>query len=393
MQQIWTNPSLERSFIQINNYKSELLNYLKITNTFNSNEILVFENMEYQFSFYDQDTGSINNLKGLVTNLYEDQIKIKYIPNSTDCNKCNKRDECSSINTTTSSNNSPMPTCGCILNPPDTSKYDSPKVYFIPIQNIINISYIGSSSNQNDNTNKGGIRVMLLGISASIVKAVVINLDFFDDASKNPFKSIELKKDKIYDITYEDKDETIYESRAKIISIEDSVDTDCQCGKGIVRENVGMCNSVYTNNVHTKDSFLREPPVRKIRIIVDTSEDFNGHLECIMLDSIRDCKLVSIDDDIDDETISEDTSVYDPCTNCQYKTLTCNKSTCSHCIPVTNNECCPQTTVPEYVYSYDLGEGNYGKVVVNGDMATVNVKGCSTNISLNEVFKYYLGAE
>lgn len=131
MKRIWTNPSYERSFIQCANIESELLEFLKlkITRDGESKTIMIFPEMEYNFTFYDSVSGNIKKVIGLVTKVYDDQIKIKYIED----NKCNN-----SIN----DNTPPMPTCGCILNPPNIDKYYDPKTIFISIPNLINIDYI-----------------------------------------------------------------------------------------------------------------------------------------------------------------------------------------------------------------------------------------------------------
>ena len=226
-----------------------------------------------------------------------------------------------------------MPTCNCILNPPLNTDYDEPLVYFIPIANIIDIKYIGT---QNDNKNKReDVHVMLLGISATMVKAIVLRLEFFDDAINDAVKYVEMKAGNIYDIAYEDKDGTIYESRAKVIRIEEDPDG-CECckpGKGFVRENVGGNNIIYTSCCHHKNDFIQEPPVPLVKIIVDTSEDFSGRYETILLHEIRDCTLVS---DESGNIPDIEPAVSDCCTNCAYKTDNCETNTCGHCIPPKN---------------------------------------------------------
>ena len=77
MQQIWTNPSLQRSFTATGLQRSEFEQYLKLT--LNNKEILVFPNMEYQVVFYDVNYGTRRTVTGLVTKVYEDQIKLKVL--------------------------------------------------------------------------------------------------------------------------------------------------------------------------------------------------------------------------------------------------------------------------------------------------------------------------
>lgn len=131
MQQIWTNPSYERSFIHSGIVESELSEFLKlrITQDNKTKNIIVFPEMEYNFVFYDSIDGDIKQITGLVTKVYKDQIQVKYITANNYENIDNNL-------------NPPMPTCGCILNPPDISKYNDPKVTFIPIANLVTVDYI-----------------------------------------------------------------------------------------------------------------------------------------------------------------------------------------------------------------------------------------------------------
>ena len=387
MQQIWTNPSLERSFIQASITKSELLEYLKVQisqDLNNFKEIMIFPNMEYNFTFYDANFGTLRSLTALVTNVYEDQIKIKYIQNKTndklDCSKCKK--DCFERPKIKRKREKPMPTCNCILNPPDISKYDEPKIYFIPISNLVNVSYIKTEKKKE----KGDVKVMLLGISATMVKAIIVRLEFFDDSIQDAVKLVDLKAGGIYDIAYE-ADGTIYESRAKVIKIEEDKDHKCMCkpGKGFVRENIGCDNMIYHsyNHDHDKDDFMNEPPVPIVRIIVDTSEDFHGRYETIMLHTIRDCTLVEepSDEESDFPTVS-------CCDGCVHKTETCDPETCTHYIHEDKHNCnCNNNET--FTYTYD----NAFKAIVNGEDVTLYIRGEKTKTSLESLVKYYLGVD
>lgn len=386
MHQIWTNPSLQRSFIQTTANKSELLNYLKVSfiNSLEQkcSDVLIFTNMEYDFVFYDANTGKKQSIRALVTDIYEDQIKIKYSPKAMQkkCLECEKYKTCENVN---KSNIEPMPTCGCILNPPDVSVYDDVKIYFIPIMNLISVSYVKTNTDNNIN-HEGEIRVMLLGISATIVKAIVVRLDFFDDSIEDAVKYVELEANNIYDITYESNDGSIYESRVKVIRIEEVKD-ECICkpGSGFVREHVGMHNSVYCICKNDKSDFMSQPPVKKIRIVVDTSESFTGRYECIMLDTIRDCKLVGVDDTTEIPNVS-------CCDGCKYKTESCDIYTCGHYVHKDDtNKCMCNSELQKYTYTYD----NCMKATVEGESVLLNIKGEEHSITLDSLLKYYLGVE
>lgn len=288
--------------------KSEICEYLDLSiQGTNNRNIKVFPGMEYKFSFYDDTYGIKKVVIGLVDKVYEDQIKIICIDSKKDMVDCRN---CRNIKCDRASKNHilpPMPICNCVLNPPDTSKYNGPKVYFIPLANLMDVSYVMNDNPANKPKPKGGAKVMILGISATVLKAIVVRLEFFDDNFEEAVKLVELEKDKIYDIAYDCKG-TIYESRAKIVAIDECECTPIEDPNTPVRENVGMNNSVYNEACcHNKDDFMKEPPVRKIKITIDTSETFDGNLEVITLDSIRDCKLV--EEESSDSVIEENTSI------------------------------------------------------------------------------------
>lgn len=333
--------------------------------------------MEYDFTFYDPTYSKLYYITGLVEDVYEDQIKIKYINN----NKV--------------SNNSVaafdgMPNCNCALNPPDVSKYEGPITIFIPISNILNIAYKWTRNNSsiNDTTE---VRVMLLGVSATAIKAIIIRMAFFEDSLEEAVKLVDLKVGNIYDLTYECKDGAIYESRVKVMSIEDAADGPCKPGRGYVREHVGCGNSVYTDCSCKKDEFMEAPPVKKYKIVVDTSESFTGRYETIMLDAIRDCTLVY---DAYNDPSSDVNDNTDYCLHCSHKTNNCRPDHCGHFLPHHTrpghgHHGCESAMPKTYVYTYN----NMYKAVIAGDNVRITADGNTTEVDLESLVKYYLGIE
>ena len=171
---IWINQSTERSVIQPVLISAELEEFLKLTLDFNGKRdtISIFPGMEYIVTFYDATSDTKKTIRCLIENVFGDQIKVKKQNPPALCLTCANRFTCSKYNGT--SNTAPMPTCNCVLNPPDVSGYEDPEVFFIPIQNIMNISYVITQPKPA----KGGTKVMIVGITASIVKAIVVNLSF-----------------------------------------------------------------------------------------------------------------------------------------------------------------------------------------------------------------------
>lgn len=355
--------------------KTNLLNYAEVSITDNLNrlskKILLFPNMEYIITFFNDNTYIKQKITALITNIYNDQIKVSYFEDekNTEVDK----DHCPIV---------PHP-CNCVFSPPNINKYNEPNTIFIPFNNIIDIEYVKAL----DQVIKEDIIVMLVGISAEIVKAIVVNLHFFEDSINDAIKYIELKKDGVYDLTYESVDGVIFESRVKIIKIEE-VDNCCECNsnKGFVRENIGCGNVIYIDNTCTKDDFFNQPNVRKIKIIVDTSETFEGRYEVIMLDKIRDVKVVDGMND-NDFIITIDN---DFCKCCNNRTELCNPNICeyyhTHCI--NDNEHCVDNS-NTYKYTFD----NMYKACVSGEEVNILVKGENIKLSLNELIKYYLGID
>lgn len=386
MRQIWSNPSFERGFLQTNSFKSELVEYLSIcmkNGNCKTRNISVFPGFEYTITFYDVVYATLRTVKALVTDVYEDQIKVKYVPDETtdtlNCNKC--KNKCNKTNEKTP----PMPTCNCVLNPPPVDKYKEPITYFIPLSNIVDIQYVMDCSRPN--FRKGDVYVMLLGISATVVKSIIVRLEFFDDSIQDAIKLVELEAGGIYNITYEGEDGAIYESKAKVIKIEQDRDTDCKCkpGKGYIRENVGGGNIVYTCS--SKSDFMNNPPVKEVRIIVDTSEDFSGRYETILLHSIRDCTLIQAPDGSEPD-VPEINPDIDPCCSCcENKTPDCTPKTCGCYHPVKDDtKCC--------TYNYHLKNDNTDcTATVSGEKVTMVVDGNEVTSSLEDLLKFYLGIE
>jgi len=382
---LWTNPSQERCTTVISNVTSELSNYarIKISSLFNPGydlrEILVFPGMEYIIKYYDTKLGTVKNLVGLVEAIYgegdriEPCIQFKYREDNKSCTV-----ECKSCVRACSNKSNPksIPICNCVLNPPRSDKYESPITVYIPINNIIDIRFNRENMDPNDKPkHERGTRVMILGISATMVKAIVIHLEFFDDCLEDAVKYVDLAVGNIYDIAYLSKrDNTIYEVRGKLESIHEFIDEPGKNGKGFVRETVGCNNEIITSRTSKKD-FMEAHPVKKVKLIFDTSEDFSGHYTTIILDSIRDCKYVS--GDASSET--EGDIVENVCACCSHNSGTCKPETCGHFRP--------HKPKPEGK-CYLLGDY---KVSVNGDKVSVNSKESKFDVDLGEVLKFYLG--
>ena len=406
-----TNLSVSTSLIQtgISSASVQYFLNLLIESDSGSRKVLVFPNAEYQFTFYDADSLSTVSATGLVLDVSESMIKIKVAPerisryNRCKCSikTCKRYNVC--INGGASSiygAEPPMPTCNCILNPPDTdSKYADPTTYYIPIANLLNVKYIagnnGPGPNKPNNSKKEDTVVMILGITATTVKAIVVRLKLIDDSLEDAIKYVDLEVGGIYNIAYVVREgrgckPTIYESVAKIVSIEEVAENCVQRGKGFVRENVGIANTVYTScDCSTdKDAFMNGAPVKHIKLVVDTSEDFSGRYESIMLDAIRDCTLIqSADGELADIIPDEDTTDTSCCINCPYKTDNCDHHNCGHYHHVPPTDCVPEDKV------FKLDDGSTVTISRDGTV-TYQPKDNTVEPSettIKEIFNFYFG--
>lgn len=377
---LWTNPSYQRSVVQINNVSSDISYYARITLTPMTDvsqkprEVLVFPGMEYSVKFYDISLGKVREITCLVSKIIghdacieEPCMVVRYMPNNDkiNCNSCNR-------NCTNKGKTGAIPICNCVLNPPDASKYNEPETIYIPLNNILDIKFnrenISSSC-------KGETKVMILGISATMVKAIVIHLDFFDDCMEDAVKYVDLAVNNVYNITHLcSKDNTIYELTGKLVSIEEKTNyEECKPGKGFVREHVTFGNNI----IHTKsdkNSFMSDPPSKKIELIFDTSKDFSGRYESVMLDSIRDCVLVS--EGVDGNPVEDEF-----CAKCEFKYPGCNPVDCGNY---------PNTKSFSLQNNYSIDGYN---ISVNGDNISISntSKSLDTTITMEELLKFYLG--
>ncbi len=375
MGSLWTNPSYERSVVQINNVSAEISYYARIKLTpmtdicSKPKEVLVFPGMEYNIKFYDINLGSVRSVTCLVSKIVSG------------CNTCTEsyieavcksdKDDCTPQDKKCVSSIKPgsIPLCNCVLNPPNADKYNAPDKLYIPFNNIINISF--NRDNLINNCGNG-VKVMVLGISASVVKAIIVRLDFFDDNAEDAVKCVELVKNNIYDITYLCKSNgNMYEVRGKLEGIvEVTDDEECKSGKGFVRENVALNGNVIHSHAPSKDEFMKSPPAKKIKLIIDTSDDFSGRYECVMLDSIRDCVFIA---EGEKEPVAEDI-----CSTCTFKRPDCDPTECGY-YPTT----CGANVTKYSIDGYD--------VTVDGDQVSIESGEESFKISMRNLVEFYLG--
>lgn len=351
----------------------ELSLYKTVCNQQMKKSVYVFIGYEYKVQFYSNTSGQLETLTGIIDSISgsnsdsaSQYFTLKYQqPNQNSTTSCNPL------------KTEGMPNCGCVLNKVSTSKYSECVKTIIPISNIVEIEYVaGDNSNnpccrESDGEQKGVVKVVLLGISADIVKAVVINLKMLDDGSDTAVKDVDLKVGNTYTIVYySNKDKAIYEFDGKLTSINE-VDTEAAANTIIHchkkhKEQIGFRDTFYetccTDDTDTDtDDYLTSDPVKNdIQLVFDTSMDYNGAYETIMLSWIRDCTLINEAEEESNDTDDTSTDMKD-----------CN--------------CCCNPAIME------VKSGDFN-IVINGNDNTVsydNPNGSNGTITLQELVDFY----
>lgn len=357
------------SFVNLVTYESFVKSHMELSLFKNTcdNKILkktvyVFTDYEYEISFYDTNDGKRKTITGLVISVNEaingNSITIKYIPEKTS-NSNNDADI--SVNR--------GPGCGCLYNKPDISKYDSPVTIIIPVANITDINYVAGSNPITPNKPKKGVEVVLLGISAEFVRAVVINLKMIDDCADEAVKDVYLKVGGVYNIAYFDSnDKSMYELEGKLLSISETknnVSNNSIIHQTKRTEQCGLNNSIYNSgcncedcNSTDKDDYMNSDGLEnEVLLTFDCSSDFSSHYHTLKLSTVRDCTVISETDVPTNGFVNNDT-------------------------------CCDCNTGP-----IEMSSGNT-KIIINPITGEVNYSGgCTTfgSCTLQEIMDFYFG--
>lgn len=324
--------SVSRTNVNIVLADSYIANHLEITLAKSQGTetlrkfVFVFVEYEYTVCFFDEQTGKRITATGLVESINGDNNcpGNQYIVLRCQPEKPSKK------TTKEKTIVSGMPTCGCFLSSSAADKYQTDIYHTIPIRNIYDISYAGDkrpdpSGGGCDCDKNKEVKVVLLGISADVVKAVIVNLKMLMDGKEGSMKDVTLKMGNDYNIAYYNNTEkTIYEFDGKLISIRPIDKKPPECAPVRISEQVGMGNSIYSSGCGCgstdRDEFMeREQNSNDIELKFDTSEFNAGSTETILLSWLRDCTLLF------DYSIPEENPEQPPidtdcdCDSCEYK--------------------------------------------------------------------------
>ena len=226
----------------------------------------------YKITYYDSSIQNVRTVTGKVTGISTETIAMEVIT---------VLDEAGNI-------------CLC-NNRTMLAGYLSAEYFYIPVQNISSIQEInpydtGSSTKPTERSEQF---VAILGISSQVIRAVIVRLTIFEDNVQHTATPVDMEVGRSYHVVYA-KENTVYELDGRLIRIEEvplngSESLEC----GYVRPD----NQVVGQNGNIYDSryFYNLPPYNpdgdRIKFVFDTSKDFVGMYDSVMLKDIRDVKL------------------------------------------------------------------------------------------------------
>lgn len=259
--------------------------------------VFIFIGYEYTIDFFDYGIGRANKITGRVDSINGDNSN--QMSQSLTVTYLNKPNDSVDDNTVSVTRG---PICGC-QNKPNNDKYNTTTTVTIPISNITDVCYTGNNPIDPENKPKKGVEVVLLGISAEMVRAVAINLKMIDDNADEAVKDIFMKVGGIYNIAYIDPAEkSMYEITGRLLAIsetENKVSTSNSVVRQCANEQYGLNNSIYNTGCNCecgstdKDDFMNSDTIEKeVLLTMDCSMDFSGHYHTIKLSTIRDCSVV-----------------------------------------------------------------------------------------------------
>lgn len=267
--------SVERNnscYTYMNGPTAELHNQLVLTfdnNTGLPYKIPVYVNSMYKITYYDSCIQSQRTITGLVTGVSEETIAVSV----------------------TVAMDSAGNVCLC-TNRDRLAGYVSTTMYYVPITNISSILLVDPSRPTPDIPNERCEEfVSILGISSTIIKAIIVRLKIFNDDVHHSATPIDMVVNGQYHVVYT-KDNSIFELNGRLIAIEEipvfgneSMDT------GYVRpdsnkEVVGAHGNIYDPN-YFYNLPKCNPDGDRIRLVFDTSKDFVKLTDCVMLKDIR----------------------------------------------------------------------------------------------------------
>lgn len=237
-------------------------------------DIIVEVGKMYKVKYYDASIQTFREITGLVQGI------------STECIAM----------TVTKVKDSAGNVCLC-TNKDMLTGYVSSESYYVPVANISSIMEVDPNK-PNTPEERSKEFVAILGISSTVIHAIIVRLKIFNDDVNHTVTSVDMEVGRSYHVVYT-KNNSIFEIDGKLIKIDvisptgnESIDY------GYVRQDtntqvVGGNNNVYDPSNYYYNLPKYNPDGDTIRLMFDTSKDFVGMSDCVMLRDIR--NVVPID--------------------------------------------------------------------------------------------------
>lgn len=252
----------------LNGPTADLNEYLVLT--FNNNtglpyEIPVYVNSVYKITYYDSSIQDYRTITGTVTGVSSETIAVSVTVVTDKAGNiclCNNRDNLSGFVSTT--------------------------MYYVPITNISSILLIDPTKPDPSNERSEEF-VAILGISSTIVRAVIVRLKIFNDDVQKTITPVDLYVGGEYHVVYT-KNNSIFEIDGRLIAIEEvplfgNESPEC----GYVRQDNQVVGA--NGNIYDPRYFYNLPKYNpdgdRIKLVFDTSKDFMQLRDTVMLKDIR----------------------------------------------------------------------------------------------------------
>lgn len=230
-------------------------------------DIVVEVGKMYQVKYYDASIQTYREITGLVQGISTECIVIDVVK---------VRDSAGNI-------------CLC-TNKDKLAGYVSSETYYVPVANISSILEIDPNK-PNTPSERSKEFVAVLGISSTVVHAIIVRLKIFNDDIQHSMTNVDMEVGRSYHVVYA-KDNSIFEVDGKLIQIDVVTPNGTESlDYGYVRSDsmqiVGGGNNIYDPMSYYHSLPKYNPDGDTIRLVFDTSKDFVGMRDCVMLRDIR----------------------------------------------------------------------------------------------------------
>lgn len=254
----------------------------------------IFVGKPYQIIFYNTETQGVSDVTGKVTRVSKASITIESIHAIDDY------------------------TCLC-----ERRKYlnNVVTVYTatIPVTNIYSITAVEEEDMiepvcPKPPTERTVTVVGVLGLSAEIIRSVVVRLRIYSDDRAPTYEAVpvDMTVGSVYKVTYFNRrDGAVYEIIGKLLDIQEAFKFQGDNkSNGFVRDElpphpIGEEIVGYGNTVYDRDHFFglskTAPEAERIYFVFDTSDDFSGTYDKVWLKDIRNVEFVSTPEDEEDD--------------------------------------------------------------------------------------------